>query len=248
LERFDRKCIFLAKDHIFLRGYAMKRLLFVCIAAMAMVVAVAAQAPSFLQAGASLYWQASTGDSGAMKVKLVSGQYFEVEQFNDKNKAAGAQKLYGAILDSGKRLVLMNVGNWKEVWDGAVAGKSVSGSIGAGSAKYSFSISAESAQASQPAAISTAPFVAGKTLKWKTNASGGQNGTLKVTSVTGAKFNLEQQNDKNKAAGVTKLDGEVKDGKFYIYNRKWNETWVGSLSNGAVSGKINNAYTFQIFE
>ena len=88
------------------------------------------------------------------------------------------------------------------------------------------------------------PFTSGATLKWSTSA--GQNGSIVVTSVSGAKFTMDQKNVKNPGAGVTKLDGEVKDGKVYIYNRQWNETWVGTYSNGKVTGKINGSYTFTI--
>ena len=41
---------------------------------------------------------------------------------------------------------------------------------------------------------------------------------------------------------------EVKDGTVYIYNRKWNETWVGAFTRGGVSGKINNRYSFKIWD
>ena len=44
------------------------------------------------------------------------------------------------------------------------------------------------------------------------------------------------------------MEGEFRDGKVFIYNRRWNETWVGFNSNGYVSGKINNQYSFQISE
>jgi hypothetical protein len=72
--------------------------------------------------------------------------------------------------------------------------------------------------------------------------------TIKVTSVSGTKFNIDQVNFNNRAAGTTKLDGEVKDGKVYIYNRQWNENWVGTYINGKVTGKINNRYDFTITE
>jgi len=221
----------------------MKRVLLAFLVAAA-AVSVSAQANGFIKNGATLYWKASTGDNGTMTVSNVSGSNFEIDQGNEKNKAAGLQKLYGAILDNGKRVVLLNVGSWKEVWDGPASADGVSGTIFAGTSKYTFSISAV-----PPAPqISTAPFIAGKTLKWKTNASGGQNGNMKVAAVNGATFKLEQTNVKNRAAGVTKLDGEVKDGKFFIYNRQWNETWEGTLSGKTVKGKINNSHTFEISE
>jgi len=95
-----------------------------------------------------------------------------------------------------------------------------------------------------PTPATTAPFFVGKTLKW---ATGGQNGTLLVTAVNGMAFAVDQKNARS-GAGVTQRDGEVKDGKVFLYNRKWNETWVGTYSNGMVIGRINNFYTFQITE
>lgn len=231
----------------------MKKVLLAFFVAIAMTATASAQPAQFIKTGASLSWKASSGDHGAMKVGTVSGQYFEVEQTNDNNRDAGVQKLYGAILDKGKKIVLLNVGSWKEVWEGTTASDGVSGAITAGAANFTFTISAGAptapAAAAAPAApVSTAPFLPGKTLKWKTNAAGGQNGTFKVTGVNGPTFTLEQKNDKNMAAGIVKMDGELKDGKFFIYNRQWNETWSGALANGVVSGKINNSYTFQIAE
>jgi hypothetical protein len=94
----------------------------------------------------------------------------------------------------------------------------------------------------------TALFVNGRTLKWETDAQGGQYGTIRVTSTSGTYFYLEQKNRNNTAAGVVVLEGQIKDGKVIINNRKWNETWVGTIHNGVVTGKINNKYTFRISE
>jgi len=100
-----------------------------------------------------------------------------------------------------------------------------------------------------PVAIApTAPFVSGKTLKWESDAQGGQRGTIYVTSTNGLSFYMDQKNFNNTAAGVTRLEGKIKDGKVFIYNNKWNETWVGALGRGIVSGKINNKYSFTITE
>lgn len=227
----------------------MKRVLLACIVTAA-AVSASAQATGFIKNGATLYWTSSTGDTGTMKVSNVAGANFEVDQANDRNKAAGLQKLYGAVLDGGKKVVLLNVGSWKEVWEGSATASGVSGTIIAGSSKYSFTISATApAAAKEASSASTAPFVAGATLRWKTNAAGGQSGVIKVTEVKGSTFKLEQTNEKNPGAGVTKMDGEVKNGKFYIYNRQWGETWEGTLSGTAVKGKINNtSITFEIYQ
>lgn len=186
-----------------------------------------------------LAWSTSAGQNGSMKIVSVNGQYFEAEQTNARNASAGVVKLYGAILDNGRKIVLINIGQWKEVWEGTVSGSEINGNLVAGTSKYTFKINA-------PAASSTEPFVQGKTLKWTTSA--GQTGTFLVTSVTGMKFNIDQVNFNNKGAGTTKLDGEIKEGKIYIYNRQWNETWIGTNANGKVTGKINNRFDFTITE
>jgi hypothetical protein len=220
----------------------MKRFIILLVILCAIPASLSAQVGSFIKNGNVLSWKASSGHYGAMKVVAADGQYFEIEQTNEMNKAAGIIKLYGAVINNGQKIVLINVGNWKEVWEGTVSDAGIDGKIVAGSAKYTFKITARGA------AVSTAPFIGGKTLKWSSNAMGGQNGTMYVSSINGSTFNLEQKNEKNFAAGVVKLDGEIKDGKVFIYNRKWNETWIGNNANGVVAGKINNRYTFQISE
>ncbi len=221
----------------------MKRSLALALALAVMVSAVSAQAAQLFKKDNVLSWSSSTGQRGSMKVVAVSGAYFEIDQSNDFNKGAGILRLFGAIVDNGSKIVLINASQWKEVWEGNVVNNEVSGQITQGSSSYTFKIGAAPAQ--RP---STAPFISGKTLKWKTDASGGQSGTVYVVSTNGLSFALEQKNFNNPGAGITKLDGEIKDGKIYIYNRQWNETWVGSLSNGTVSGKINNQYNFSISE
>ncbi len=97
--------------------------------------------------------------------------------------------------------------------------------------------------------VLTAPFISGKTLKWETDAQGGQKGTFLVTSTNGFSFYLDQKNYKNRAAGIVKLKGQIRDGKIVINNSKWNETWIGTLqNNGKVFGKIDNKYFFRISE
>lgn len=302
----------------------MKRYL---IALLAFLVLVSPLSAEMITNNKVLSWSTSAGQNGSMKIVSVNGQYFEADQTNEKNKAAGVVKLYGAVVDSGKKMVLINTGQWKETWEGTISGNEISGNLVAGSAKYTFKITepvvvkavstlaageyqgvhrhwtdkviisangtykrasngdpgtwtfdgktlvlkwskwpAETLVQTAPGVfsctayqftltalnsvsnasvtVSTDPFTKGATLKWNTSA--GQNGTILVTSVTGAKFTLDQINFNNRAAGTTKLDGEVKDGKIYIYNRQWNETWTGTLSGGKVTGKINGNYTFTI--
>ena len=222
----------------------MKRNLMASVISFALVASASAQAPSMIKRGNVLFWSTTGGNRGIMKIASVDGLYFEVDQTNEANRAAGTVRLYGAIVDNGHRVVLINVGQWKEVWDGAVSRDEINGRLAAGPADFNFKITATNFAP----APSTAPFLPGRTMKWESDAMGGQRGTLRVTSVKGPMFFLEQINVKNPGAGATLLEGEIKDGTVYIYNRKWSETWVGTFGNGAVSGRINNRYTFRIFE
>jgi hypothetical protein len=295
----------------------MKKYLIALVAFMVLVSPLSAQ---MITNNKVLSWSTSAGQNGSVKIVAVKGQYFEAEQTNEKNKAAGVVKLYGATLDGGKKIVLINIGQWKEIWEGTVSGTEINGNLIAGSAKYTFKINEPAAVftpgeyqgvhrhwtdklifnangtykravnndpgtytfdgktlvlkwAKWPAEtlVMTAPgkftcqaypftltaitgnttvaevknpFVNGTTLTWNTSA--GQNGTILVTAVNGAKFNLDQINFNNRGAGTTKLDGEIKDGKVFIYNRQWNETWTGTLSGNKIAGKINNMYDFTI--
>ncbi len=207
------------------------------IALVAFLVLVSPLSAQMVTNNKVLSWSTSAGQNGSLKIVAVNGQYFEADQTNEKNTAAGVVKLYGATLDGGKKIVLINIGQWKEIWEGTVSGTEINGNLIAGSAKYTFKIN-------EPVVAVKNPFVNGTTLTWNTSA--GQNGTILVTAVNGAKFNLDQINFNNRGAGTTKLDGEVKDGQIYIYNRQWNETWLGTLSGDKIAGKINNIYDFTI--
>jgi len=224
----------------------MKKWLTLSIVSLALASSASAQTPQMIKRGNVLSWSASSGHNGSMKIVSVDGAFFEVEQSNDHNRAAGIVRLYGAVVENGHRIVLINVGQWKEVWEGEVSRNEISGKLAAGSSSYTFRITSFREPVAET--VSTAPFVSGRTLKWSSDAAGGQNGSLYVVATKGSTFLLEQRNQQNASAGITKLEGEIKDGMVYIYNRKWNETWVGTFSRGSVSGKINNRYSFRISE
>jgi hypothetical protein len=231
----------------------MKTCLTLSILSLAIASSLSAQAPAMIRRGNVLSWSASSNNKGTLRIVAVEGQYFEAEQTNENNRAAGVIKLYGAIVDNGHRVVLINSGQWKEVWDGQVLPNEISGRLSAGAGSFTFRISGAAASAPPPPPppppiASTGPFTMGRTFRWTTDAVGGQNGTLYVASTRGGTFFLEQKNEKNRAAGTIQLEGELKDGKVYIYNKKYHETWVGILSGGAVSGKIDNRFNFRIFE
>jgi hypothetical protein len=46
------------------------------------------------------------------------------------------------------------------------------------------------------------------------------------------KFNLDQVNFNNRGAGTTKLDGEIKDGKYLHLQQTVERNWVGTYANG----------------
>jgi len=219
----------------------MKRALSCLVLFFALAAAISAQGARIIQRGGLFRWATNTGQNGMMKVVSVDGPLFEMDQTNEKNRSAGAVRLYGAVVDNGRKIVLLSVGQWKEVWDGNLLGNEITGNLLTGSASFTFKIT--------PAAMDegTAPFLTGKTLRWESGA-GGQSGVFHVTRTNGNHFYLDQRNSKNAAAGIVSMEGEVKEGRIYIYNRKWNETWIGTARNGSVTGKINNQVDFRIFE
>ena len=220
----------------------MKRVLTSLAVSVAFTATVFAQGSPLIRRGEVLHWSTSSGQNGLMKIMSVDGMNFEVEQTNEMNRAAGAVRLFGAIVENGRKVVLINPGQWKEVWDGNAFGEEISGKLLTGSASFTFKINRMAA----PVAAGTFPFVTGKVLRWETGGIG--EGTLVVTFAKGSNFTVEQSNLKNRAAGIIKMEGEVHDGKFVIFNRKFNETWTGFYRNGVVSGMINDRSPFKIFE
>jgi hypothetical protein len=222
------------------------KMLLLTMVSLALASPAAAQTPRMIQSGNVLSWSASSGHDGRMKIVAVDGAYFEVDQTNDKNRAAGTIRLYGAVLDHGRRIVLLNVGQWKEVWEGEVRRDEISGSVTAGSSSFTFRITPARERPEHDDAPT--PFVQGRTLRWSSDAAGGQNGTVHVVAARGSRFVLEQKNEQNVAAGITRLEGEVKGDRVYIYNKQWKETWVGTFTRDGVSGRINDRYGFRIWE
>ncbi len=220
---------------------------FACLGLLVALTAPAsAQGARMIRRGEVFRWATNSGQNGMMKIVAVDGPLFEMEQTNDKNRSAGAVRLYGAVIENGRKVVLLNVGQWREVWDGNFFNDEITGNLLTGSASFTFRISPAAME--RPREEGTNPFITGKTLRWETGAVGGQNGTFYVTHTKGPFFYLEQKNNRNAAAGIIRLEGEVKDGQIYIYNRKWNETWIGVYRHGSVMGKVNNQTEFRIFE
>ncbi len=191
--------------------------------------------------GKNLTWSTNTGQTGNLRISLVNGQYFEAEQTNEKNRAAGIVKLVGAVVDNGRRVVLINGGQWKEVWEGSLSDHEINGTLVTGSSRFTFRVVEPMAMAA-----SRNPFPEGKTMRW--NSGAGQNGTMRVVFSSGSRFVMEQKNDRNAAAGLTRFEGEIVDGKVTLINKQWRETWVGTFLNGKVTGRINGRTEFSIFE
>ncbi len=196
-----------------------------------------------IERGDVFRWSIRNGQSGLMRVVSVDGALLEVEQTNEHNRTAGEVRMFGAVTDNGRKLVLLNVGRWKEVWEGEFERGKIVGTVSTGSTRLGFQMVPASHHEEGPA-----PFITGRVLHWETNALGSQGGTFIVTRTEGPRFFLEQTNRKNPGAGVVRMEGEIKDGRIYLYNRKWNETWVGTFVHGAVVGKVNDKAEFRIFE
>lgn len=176
-----------------------------------LLTSASAQELSLLRRGEVLRWTADNGQSGTMRVVAADGALFEVEQTNEFNRAAGVVRLYGASIDWGTKVVLLNVGPWKEVWEGTFSPNETAGTISAGTVNCGFRI--------RPASLredGRALFAAGRTLHWKT--------------------------------GAVSMEGEIREGRICIYNKRWNETWVGAFAHGTMVGKVNGQTEFRIFE
>jgi len=87
-------------------------------------------------------------------------------------------------------------------------------------------------------------FKRGDVLYWDTGAS---SGTMKVLSVNGGKFTVEQNNEKNVKAKDVRMSGEIfDDGTCRIDNPEWKEVWLGNINGNTLVGKVNNMYDFRI--
>lgn len=206
--------------------------------ALALVSPLSAQ---MIAQGRNLTWSTNTGQTGSLRITLVNGPYFEADQTNEKNRGAGIVKLVGAVTDNGRKVVLINAGQWKEVWEGSLSDHEINGTLVAGSSRFSFKVVEPSAMTAH-----RNPFHEGRIMRWTSGA--GQNGTMRVVSSSGSRFVMEQKNDRNPAAGLTRFEGEIVDGQVTLVNRQWRETWAGTFVHGKVTGKINGKTEFSIFE
>ena len=221
----------------------MKRLLVALALTIALTTSALARGGPRIERGDVFHWSIQGGQNGLMKIVAVDGALLEVEQINERNRAAGAVRMFGAMTENGRKIVLLNVGQWKEVWEGDYDRDRIVGTVTTRSSRLDFQMVPASHHEEGPA-----PFITGRVLHWETNAVGTQGGTFRVTRTEASRFFLEQTNRKNPGAGAVRMEGEIRDGRVYLYNRQWNETWIGVFAQGAVVGKVNGQAEFRIFE
>lgn len=93
----------------------------------------AQSAHDYFQNGKTLTWktsqQGNTVGGGELRISNVSNSTFDAGQTNTYNPGAGLQSLYGGIFNDDKQIVLLNVGEYREVWIGSVSGDRITGTI-----------------------------------------------------------------------------------------------------------------------
>jgi len=91
----------------------MKKILGSLILVIALIASASAQGIPMIRRGEVWRWTIEGGQNGLMKVTAVDGALFEIEQTNEHNQAAGAVRMFGAVVDKGRKVILLNVGQWK---------------------------------------------------------------------------------------------------------------------------------------
>jgi len=85
------------------------------------------------QDGKTLIWkttqQGAIVGSGELQISNVANHTFDAGQSNLNNPGAGVQQLYGGIFNNGQQVVLLNIGEFREVWIGKVSGDRITGRI-----------------------------------------------------------------------------------------------------------------------
>lgn len=93
----------------------------------------AQSARNFFQNDKTLTWKTSSQGAmvgqGELRISHVGNNTFDAEQINKSNPEAGTQVLYGGLFNSDRQVVLLNVGEYREVWIGTVTGDKITGKI-----------------------------------------------------------------------------------------------------------------------
>ena len=100
----------------------------------------AQSARDFFQEGKTLIWkttqQGAIVGSGELQISNVANLTFDARQSNLNNPGAGLQQLYGGIFNNGQQVVLLNIGEFREVWIGRVLGDRITGKIEGGNVDF----------------------------------------------------------------------------------------------------------------
>lgn len=104
----------------------------------------AQSARDYFQEGKTLLWktiqQGTIVGSGELQISNVTNQTFDAGQTNLNNPNAGLQRLYGGIFNNGQQVVLLNIGEFREVWIGKVAGDRITGKIEGGNVTFEIQV------------------------------------------------------------------------------------------------------------
>lgn len=104
----------------------------------------AQSARDYFQEGKTLLWktiqQGTIVGSGELQISNVTNETFDAGQTNLNNPDAGLQRLYGGIFNNGQQVVLLNIGEFREVWVGKVAGDRITGKIEGGNVTFEIQV------------------------------------------------------------------------------------------------------------
>lgn len=104
----------------------------------------AQSARDYFQEGKTLLWktiqQGTIVGSGELQISNVTNETFDAGQSNLSNPDAGLQRLYGGIFNNGQQVVLLNIGEFREVWVGKVAGDRITGKIEGGNVTFEIQV------------------------------------------------------------------------------------------------------------
>jgi len=104
----------------------------------------AQSARDYFQEGKTLIWkttqQGAMVGSGELQISNVTNQTFDAGQTNLNNPDARLQRLYGGIFSNGQQVVLLNIGEFREVWIGKVAGDRITGKIEGGNVTFEIQV------------------------------------------------------------------------------------------------------------
>lgn len=94
---------------------------------------LAQNANNLFQENRILVWktfsQGAVVSQGELTISNVRNSTFDAGQTNQNNREAGSRLLHGGIINGNKQVVLLNVGEYRELWEGTVTGDKVMGRI-----------------------------------------------------------------------------------------------------------------------